>query len=130
MRDPSKIRQQAARLMKQRYQLEQQNFAMRDMIKGSLIKHYKKCGNKSCMCTEGHLHGPYWYLSYKEAAKSVLKYIDKEKLDKVSRLASNYKKFQSNITRINRLNKEIGELMAELRQILITKWGKGINGRI
>jgi hypothetical protein len=121
MDDLSRIRQQAGRLMRERYALEQKNFAMRDMIKGSLIKHYKKCGSKSCICTEGNLHGPYWYLSYKEKDKSVLKYIDKKELTKIGRLATGYKKFQSNITRINRLNREIRKLMADMRQILIRK---------
>lgn len=121
MKDVSKIRQRVGKLMRERYGLEQKNLAMRDMIKGSLIKHYKKCGSKSCICTEGNLHGPYWYLSYKEGDKSVLKYIYKKDLTKTNHLAASYKRFQSDITRIKRLNKEIGELMADMRQILITK---------
>ena len=125
MEDVSKIRQRAGRLMRERHGLEQDNLAMRDMIRGSLIKHYKKCGNKFCICTGGELHGPYWYLSYKEGEKSVLKYVDKKDLTRISRLAGSYKKFQTNITRISRLNREIGELMADMRQILITKRRQG-----
>ena len=125
MKNVSKIRQRAVRLMKERYRLEQENLAMRAMIKGSLIKHYKKCGSKSCICREGKLHGPYWYLSYKEGAKSVLRYINRKELGKTSRLAVSYKKFQSNITWINRLNKEIGKLMADMRQILIKERRQG-----
>lgn len=123
--DISKIRQRAGKLIRERYLLERDNLAAREMIKGSLIKHYKKCGSKSCICTEGHLHGPYWYLSYKERDKSVLKYIDKKDLTKMSRLAGSYKKFQSKMVRINRLNRQIWELMADIRQALITKRRSG-----
>ena len=121
MKDLSQIRQQAGKLMRERYRLEKENLRMRDMVKGSLIEHYKKCGSSVCVCREGKLHGPYWYLSYKEANKSTLKYIDVEDLAKVSRLAANYKKFQSNITRINRMNREIGKLMGEIRKILLSR---------
>lgn len=121
MKDVSRIRQRVGKLMRERYRLEKENLAIRDMIKGSLIKHYKKCGSKVCVCREGKLHGPYWYLSYKEANKPVLKYIGVKDLVKVSRLAANYKRFQSNLTKINRMNKEIGRLMREIREILLSR---------
>ena len=107
--------------MRQRYRLEKENLRMRRMIKGSLIEHYKKCGSKTCICREGKLHGPYWYLSYKEEGKAVLKYIDEKDLPKIGPLAGNYKRFQSNLTKINRMNKEIGSLMGEIRKILLSK---------
>ena len=107
--------------MRDRYRLEKENLAMRDMIKGSLIENYKKCGSKVCICREGKLHGPYWYLSYKEENKSNLRYIGVKDLAKVARLAGNYKKFQSNLTRINKMNREIGKLMGEIREILLSR---------
>ena len=121
MKDVSRIRQRVGKLMRERYRLEKENLAIRDMIKGSLIKHYKKCGSKVCVCREGKLHGPYWYLSYKEANKPVLKYIGVKDLVKVSRLVANYKRFQSNLTKINRMNKQIGRLMREIREILLSR---------
>ena len=121
MKDLSKIHKQAGNRMRARYRLEKENLLMRDMIKGSLIEHYKKCGRKNCICRKGKLHGPYRYLSYKEQGKSILRYINAKELAKMSRLAGNYKKFQSNITRINRLNKEIVSLMGDIRKILLAK---------
>ena len=121
MKDVSRIRQRAGKLMRERYRLENKNFSMRDMIKGSLIKHYKKCGSKSCICREGKLHGPYWYLSYKERDKSVLEYVDVGDLARISRLARNYKKFQSNIARIKKMNMEVRKLMVDMRDELASK---------
>ena len=121
MKDLSKIRQRVGKLIRERNCLERDNLHLRDIIKGTVIKHYKKCGSKRCICKEGKLHGPYWYLSYKEENKSNLKYINKKDLVRISRLAGNYKKFQSNITRIKRINKEMGKLMGEIREILLLR---------
>lgn len=124
MKDVSRIRQRAGKLMKERYRLENKNLSMRDMIKGSLIKHYKKCGSKGCICRSGKLHGPYWYLSYKEGDKSVLEYVDVGDLARINRLARNYKKFQSNIARIKKMNMEIRKLMGDMRDELASKHRK------
>lgn len=121
MKNLSKIRQRAGKLMRERYYLEKENLAMRDMKKGSFIEHYKKCGNKNCICMEGKLHGPYWYLSYRRESKGILEYISAKDLARTKWLAGNYKKFQSNITKIVRMNKEIIKLMGEMREILIER---------
>lgn len=121
MNDLSRIRQQVGRLARKRFRLEGENLTIREMIKGTVIKHYKKCGRKVCICREGKLHGPYWYLSFKEGNKSNLKYINIKDLPGIVRLAGNYKRFQSNITKVNRINKQIGELMRDIREILLSK---------
>lgn len=121
MSDLSRIRQRAGKLIRERGRMEGENLAIRDMIKGTVIKHYKKCGRKVCICREGKLHGPYWYLSFKEGDKSNLKYINIKDLPGIIRLARNYKRFQSNITRINRINRQIGELMRDIRGMLLSK---------
>lgn len=115
------MRQRIGRFREERHRLENENLRIRDMIKGTVIKHYKKCGRKVCICREGKLHGPYWYLSFKEAGKSNLKYINIRDLPGITRLAGNYKRFQSNITKINRINKQIGELMGKIREALLSR---------
>ena len=107
--------------MGQRYRLETENLAIRDMVRGTLIRHYKKCGSKTCICREGKLHGPYWYLTYTEKNKSGLRYVNAKELAIIIRLARNYKRFQSNITKIGRMNKEIVKLMGDMREILVSK---------
>lgn len=37
-----------------------------------------RCGKKVCKCTEGHLHGPYWYAYWSEKGKTRSQYIGKE----------------------------------------------------
>src|SRR5215207_6218648 len=36
-----------------------------------------RCGKKSCRCTEGKLHGPYWYMYWSEGGKTRSQYIGK-----------------------------------------------------
>lgn len=107
--------------MRQRYRLECENLAIRDMVRGTLIRHYKKCGSKVCICREGKLHGPYWYLTYTERGRSGFKYVKVKDLAIIIRLARNYKRFQSNITGITRMNREIVKLMGEMREILVLR---------
>jgi hypothetical protein len=64
---------------------------------------YRKCGKPDCKCTEGELHGPYWY-SYdgNSAAKYVGKQLpahvtDRAKLLKTS--AARFKRLKQDLTK-------------------------------
>jgi hypothetical protein len=37
-----------------------------------------RCGKKGCGCTEGRLHGPYWYAYWTEAGKTKSQYVGKK----------------------------------------------------
>jgi len=50
-----------------------------------IIRGEKNCGNPSCACQKGKLHGPYPYLSEKRKGKTHLTYIKKGDLEKVER---------------------------------------------
>lgn len=125
MKKVNKMRQKVRSVIKERSKLEKENLSIRDMVKGTVVEHYKKCGGV-CVCQEGKLHGPYWYLSYKEGEKSRLKYIHVKELSKIKRLAGNYKRFQSNLTQLSRMNKDIISLMGQVRQLQIDQVSKKI----
>lgn len=36
-----------------------------------------RCGKKTCKCSDGHLHGPYWYAYWTEGGRSRSQYIGK-----------------------------------------------------
>ena len=120
----SKIRQKVRQLREVRSRLEKNNMNMGPMVEGSLITHYKPCGNKRCKCARGELHGPYWYLSTQKERKTRLKYIPKQKLKRVSQLANTYKEFQRNIQEIRSLNKEIDELLKQIRSCRVREGHK------
>jgi hypothetical protein len=39
---------------------------------------YVRCGKKTCTCSEGKLHGPYWYAYWTENGKTKSQYIGKK----------------------------------------------------
>lgn len=45
--------------------------------KGSVVKEKVKCGDESCHCADGELHGPYLYRYWKEDGKTQSKYVGK-----------------------------------------------------
>ncbi|NVM55950.1 MAG: hypothetical protein HWN66_19790 [Candidatus Helarchaeota archaeon] len=117
----SKTLKKVKHLMLNRTQLENINLNIKKMKLGSLIKHYKKCGNPNCACTKGKLHGPYWYLVYKENNKQVLHYVHQKDLSKVRKLAESYKAFQKNMAKIRKFNKSILALLDKIRSERLKK---------
>jgi len=115
MHDISKTRDEVRLLIRQRDRLEGHNLAIGPMRMGTLIEHYKKCGKPRCACTQGKLHGPYWYMVSRQQGKSVLAYVSKEQLSRVRHLAGNYKRFQDNMANIRKLNARILHLLGQLR---------------
>jgi len=39
---------------------------------------YTSCGKPQCKCTDGNLHGPYWYAYWTENGKTKKRYIGKK----------------------------------------------------
>jgi hypothetical protein len=98
------------------------------MVEGSLITHYKPCGNKRCKCARGELHGPYWYLSTKGGGKTRFQYIHKKSLQRVRQLANNYKIFQGNMQEIRNINRQINVLFKQIRSYQVTEGHKRCGG--
>ncbi len=44
-----------------------------------------KCGKEMCKCTDGDLHGPYWYAYYRQNGKLKSKYVGKRFKDVVKK---------------------------------------------
>jgi hypothetical protein len=38
-----------------------------------------RCGNASCKCRQGKLHGPYWYAYWREGGKTRSQYVGKHR---------------------------------------------------
>ena len=45
--------------------------------KGTVVKEKVKCGDESCHCADGELHGPYLYRYFREGGKLKSEYIGK-----------------------------------------------------
>ncbi|HVI86283.1 MAG TPA: DUF6788 family protein [bacterium] len=55
------------------------------MLWGSLVAVYRKCGKPTCHCATGEKHGPAWYLSQYEQGRTRMRFVPAEQLDAVRR---------------------------------------------
>jgi len=48
---------------------------------GSLQAEWRRCGKPRCRCTGGTLHGPYWYLRWREGGRQRRQYVPCEQVN-------------------------------------------------
>ena len=46
----------------------------------SLQPEWKRCGNPSCRCARGQLHGPYWYRRWREVGRQRKQYVPRDRV--------------------------------------------------
>ena len=87
---------------------EARNFSQRRiMVKGTVYKVYRRCGNKNCKCAKGERHEGY-QLNYKgkdNITKTI--YVRKEKVKDIKKLILNYRKAKKSFNKIIDLNFEL-----------------------
>jgi len=49
----------------------------------SLQKEWRRCGKPSCHCTGKTLHGPYWYLRWREDGRQRRQYVPRERVNAI-----------------------------------------------
>ena len=112
MESISRARKRIRDLQKERFKLELSLLRPLAMAPYSLIEAYWRCGKKTCRCHKGGpLHGPYYYLTQHRDGKTSNIYIPKKKLSKISILAERYKEYETSLTKLRNLNKEILTLL-------------------
>ena len=88
-----------------------------DMVDGSIYAVYKKCGNKSCRCTKGQLHGPFKYLSKKVGGVTKLTFIRRADEANVEIKATDYRKYITHMARLSKIDKKIYEMVVMIKKI-------------
>ena len=48
---------------------------------GSLQAEWRRCGKPRCRCARGTLHGPYWYLRWREDGRQCRQYVPREQVN-------------------------------------------------
>ena len=86
-----------------------------DMIAANLSYVFRSCGKQGCKCTTGEKHGPYPAIQLKIKNKRTIKMIKKNDIDEVEKKVNRYKEYQDGLAKINKLHKEIHELLKEIR---------------
>jgi len=117
--DISKIRKMIKDLTLERFKAEMEmlrTYSRKKMLSGSVVKKYKACGKGGCKCTKGLLHGPFYYLTFKEGKKTRMIFIKKNLWDKAIKLNDNYRKWRKLRADISKISKEILILLDEIEK--------------
>lgn len=96
-------------LKRKRETLWKELCTMKDILQGTLVEAYLKCGKVNCHCAsdEKSKHGPKFYLFYKEKGKPKMLYIRRDKVDEVRRRIKRYKHFKEILASVNEINREL-----------------------
>ena len=98
---PSALRRRRAALVRQLPPQE-------EMLRGSLIERYKRCGKPGCKCAAGRGHGPKLYLSVSRAgARPQMQYVPLDYHDDVARWLDNYRHCRQIFEEICEINFEL-----------------------
>ena len=82
--------------------------AAEQLLRGSLVERYKKCGKPGCHCAHDRGHGPAYYLSVTLApGKTRSYYVPPQLRRQVSRYLRNHRKLREFLNEIIRLNQEL-----------------------
>ena len=93
------------RILGKRTQLCKQLTGCTDMLRGTLVIKYLKCGRPGCRCGKGSPHGPKYYLSDKYNGVTRMLYVPADTIAAVRKqiaLHHRFKKISAEISKINR----------------------------
>ena len=75
-----------------------------DLMKGSLVERWTRCGRPGCGCAEGRKHGPYLYLSVFREGRTRSVYVPQRLEGAVRRWVENARALERDVAEITWLN--------------------------
>ena len=97
-------------LLQRREDLFRKLEGLSDMVDGSVVQIFRKCGKPSCKCAQGEKHGA-WALLYKDKNKRTqMVYIPAGGLTEARRRRKRYDQFKQITKKILDLNRQILKL--------------------
>ena len=78
------------------------------ILRGSIIKRYKRCGKPGCKCAGGRGHGPKYYLSVSQPGSTArMDYIPQKYQEQVEEYVANFRKTKQLLEEICSINQEL-----------------------
>ena len=79
-----------------------------ELLRGSLIERYKKCGKTGCKCAEGRGHGPKYYLSVSiPGGRPEMIYVPQQHVERVQEYLANQVDARRILEEICEINREL-----------------------
>ena len=100
--------QPAAALRRRRQALLRQLPPLKEILRGSLIERYKRCGKPGCKCADGPGHGPKYYLSVSHPGlRPQMDYVPQESHAQITEFIANYHRAREILEAISEINREL-----------------------
>lgn len=97
-----------AALRERREKLIKQLPSLRNILRGSLIERYKRCGNPNCHCAQGRGHGPKYYLSVSfPGQRPQMDYIPADIHEQTSASLADFQRVREILEEICEINREL-----------------------
>jgi hypothetical protein len=81
---------------------------MQQILRGSLIERYKRCGKPGCKCARGRGHGPKHYLSVGQSGqRPQMDYVPQDRSGQVEECLANYRTIRGILDQIAAINREL-----------------------
>jgi hypothetical protein len=78
------------------------------ILRGSLIKRYKRCGKPGCKCADGPGHGPKYYLSISHPGRMPeMDYVPQEQQKRVTMYLKNFQRVRKQLEEICKINRNL-----------------------
>ena len=76
-----------------------------EVVRGSVVKRYLRCGKSECHCHQGQGHGPYYYLmTTLGPGETRMVLISKDQLPLVRRWVRNFGEYKKGLQKIAEIN--------------------------
>ena len=81
---------------------------LQDILRGSLVERYKRCGKPGCKCANGRGHGPKYYLTVSFPKRPPeMEYVPEAFQEKVNEYLENYRKAKEILEELSSINREL-----------------------
>ncbi|WP_312010431.1 DUF6788 family protein [Bradyrhizobium cenepequi] len=97
----------SAALRKRRRKLTHGLPPIEQLLRGSLIETYKRCGRPNCHCVDGPGHGPKRYLSVSQQGRPRRDYVPNAAQPQVMQFIANFRQLREVLDEICAINTEL-----------------------
>lgn len=81
---------------------------LEEVLRGSLVERYLRCGKPNCRCARGRRHGPLWYLTVTLGpGRTTGGVVSAQQLEQVRRGIERYRQVKQRLEQISNINREL-----------------------
>jgi hypothetical protein len=96
----------AAELRKQKFELVKRYHIPEDLLPGSLVVTYRRCGKATCRCVDGAPH-PMWQLTYMKDGQKRVEAIPADWADQIVKVFESGKEYRQAVAEVSVINAEL-----------------------